>query len=163
MAAAATGHFRLLFPSNHICAADLKGKDVTVLVDRLEHQVLRVEGGKKEQKLVLFMRTPSGKPLGKSFVLNKTNAKSIAALHGVVVEGWRGKAITVYPTKCKLGREEVECIRVRPRTGRAGDIPEEFAAPPPPVPADAPDDEPEDPGGPEDSPADAAARSKEQP
>lgn len=161
--AIATGHFRLLFPSNHICAADLRGSDVTVLVDRLEHQELRVEGGRKETKLVLFMRTPKGTPLGKSFVLNKTNAKTIAGLYGPVVEAWKGKAITVYPTTCKLGRETVECIRVRQRAGRATEIPAEFAAPPPPVPADAPDDDPEDPGGPEDSPDDAAARAKEQP
>ena len=156
-----TGHFKLLFPSKYLSSADLKEKDVTVLVDRVEKDVLKVAGGKSEPKLVLHMRAPSGKALGKMLVLNKTNATTIAGLHGPKVELWKGRPVTLYPTTCKFGPATVDCVRVRARAGSAaGEVPEGLTEPV------QDDDVPEDDfadaaAGPEDSLSDAAARHAE--
>jgi len=155
-----TGHFKLLFPSKYLSSADLKEKDVTVLVDRVEKDTLKVAGGKSELKLILHMRAASGKALGKMLVLNKTNATTIAALHGPKVETWKGKPVTLYPTTCKFGPATVDCVRVRARHGHGGDVPEGLTEPV--RDEDVPEDDFADAAaGPEDSLSDAAARHAE--
>lgn len=46
-------------------------------------------------------------------VLNKTNAKSIAAIHGDETDSWGGKQITLYASTCDYRGDNVECIRIR--------------------------------------------------
>jgi hypothetical protein len=98
----------LLYPSDYVAAADLKGKDVTVTIDRVEKNELQMAGGKKEIKPVLYFTNAK-----KKLVLNKTNAKAIARLHGSVAENWAGKQIVLYATTTKCGRDVVDCVRVR--------------------------------------------------
>lgn len=107
------GHIMLAFPSNFIKAADLRDKDVTVLVDRVEMDSLPMNGGKKETKVVLTIKKRDGSPIAKKLVLNKTNATAIAKLYGPKVEAWKDKPITLYPTTTTFGRQTVECVRVR--------------------------------------------------
>lgn len=108
MAESITMEGKLLFPSEYIAAADLKGKDVTLTVSRVELSELRMEGGGKKVKPLIFFQGAN-----KKLVLNKTNAKTIAALHGGAVEGWVGKRITLYPTKARFGSSTVDAVRVR--------------------------------------------------
>ena len=130
-----TGHVDLAYPTKYVKAADLRGKDVTVRIVCLEKDVLVMSGGKREEKNVLTMAALTGKALGKQLVLNKTNAKLIAAQHGPTVESWEGKEITLYPTTTKCGREMVECVRVRGRVTRGADsVPDAMAEDPLPIP-----------------------------
>jgi hypothetical protein len=124
-------HVDLLFPSDYITAADLRGRDVTVVIEGIEpRHELRREGGKKDHKPVVRMKNSA-----KKWVLNKTNARAIAKLYGTEVMGWLGKAVTLYPTKARFGSEEVDAIRVRPRVAN-GPAPEQgplAVSPPPPT------------------------------
>ena len=113
-----TGHVALIFPSNYVKAADLAGRDITIEIVRVEWEALMMQGGKKDTKPAVVMRTTGGRPMGKKWILNKTCANQIAAVTGEVeAKNWTGKRVTIYPTTCK-GAEGgiVECIRVRPRT-----------------------------------------------
>lgn len=127
-------HVDLLFPSLYLKAADLRGRDVTVVIDRIEprHELQRQNG--KDYKPVIWMRGTD-----KGWCLNVTNARTIAKLYGSEVTQWVGKAVTIYPTQVQFGRDTVEAIRVRPSIPTPARV-----APPPPSPSRAPgeDDEP---------------------
>lgn len=112
-----TGHFALVYPSRYIKAADLMGQNVTVTILRVRKETIEMEGGKKDDKAVLYIADARGKPLQKTWVAGKTVLKQIAATLGDPSIGtWKGKQVTMYPTTCKSkGGETVECIRVRPR------------------------------------------------
>jgi len=102
-------HVDLLYPSKYVKAADLRGKDVVVVIESIEprHELVS-QGNKREQKPVFNL---AGK--AKQFICNKTNAKTIAKIYGNDPRQWIGKAITLYPTTVRAGGTEHECIRVR--------------------------------------------------
>lgn len=137
------GHVDLVYPSKYVKAADLNGKDVTVKIVKVEWETLVMRGNKKERKPVMTMASKSGKVLGKTLVLNKTNLKQIGKTIGEKkVERWPGHEITIYPTTDHFGREVVECIRVRVRTNaQTTDVPEDMAQEPEKAPEFDPGDE----------------------
>lgn len=101
---------QILFPSNFLCAEDLKGKDATVAIESVGIDDLMCQGGKKKKSFLIAF---AGKQ--KKLVCNKTNAVAIADIHGQEAKAWIGKKITIYPTTCKFGKDTVSCIRVRPQ------------------------------------------------
>ena len=109
-------HVQLLFPSQYVSAADLKGRDVTLTIERVVLRDLHLSNGGTERKPVIHFVYPDARRDRKKLVLNKTNATTIAQLHGPVPSQWAGQKITLYPTTCKFGRETVDCIRVRDRS-----------------------------------------------
>ena len=112
---------RLLFPSQFIAAADLKGRDVTLTISRLGiGESLRAEGGKAVKKHIVYFAEMDKRPEDdrKKWVLNKTNAKTIAKLYGNDTDAWIGKRITLFPTTCQSFGETVDCIRVKAAPGQ---------------------------------------------
>lgn len=107
-------HWRLLFPTRYLCAADLHGRDVDVLVSRVEVEEMTeldrdTKQRRKVKKTIVYFE---GKTKG--LCLNKTNASTIVELHGKTTEEWVGKAITIFPTTCRaFGKSNVDCIRIR--------------------------------------------------
>ena len=99
---------KLMFPSDYVAAAEFLGRDVSLTIASVSFEDLQIRGGKKERKPVLTFRETK-----KKLVLNKTNAASIADIHGSKAESWAGKKITLYPTTTRCGRETVDCVRVR--------------------------------------------------
>jgi hypothetical protein len=96
--------------SPFIKAADLKGKDLTVTIRRLEMQTVG-RGQKAEKKIVAFFDE-----LDKGMVLNATNRNIIKDLYGSAAAGLIGKRITLWPKpdvefegKLQLG------LRIRPQ------------------------------------------------
>lgn len=85
-------------------AADLEGRDVDATITGGE--VREMEDGKKKLQL-------SFAELAAPLILNVTNAKAIARLHGEEITAWKGKRITLYPTQTQFGHKTVDCIRVR--------------------------------------------------
>jgi len=85
-------------------AADLEGQDTDVTITGGE--VREMEDGKKKLQL-------SFAELANPLILNVTNAKAIARLHGEEITAWKGKRITLYPTQTQFGHKTVDCIRVR--------------------------------------------------
>jgi hypothetical protein len=105
-------HWKEMTERDYMFAFDLKGRDVTVTIDRIEAGSVVGTGGKKNKKpLAHFREGQSRKPL----VLSATNCKTIAAMYGNETDNWHGKRITLYPTTTQFGGETVECIRVRPQ------------------------------------------------
>lgn len=94
------------FPSNYIAAADLNGQDVTVIIEEVKMERLG-QGRDAEDKLLITFR---GKKKG--LICNKTNAKTIAKLHGDDTDLWTGKAITIGPREVEFQGDMVWAIRV---------------------------------------------------
>ncbi len=101
--------YRAMFDRDYIGAWDLGTKDVTVVIAKVAAGELTAPGGRKTKKPVVHF---NGKEKG--LALNKTNAKTIAAMYGNDTTEWVGKAIAMYATTTTFGNETVECIRVRP-------------------------------------------------
>jgi len=55
----------------------------------------------------------------KGLVLNVTNGRSVAKLHGKDTAGWVGKKILVYQTTVSFKGEEVDALRVRSADAQA--------------------------------------------
>lgn len=116
------------FPSEYIRAADLRDRNVTVMISHVQMKDIG-----DDHKPVLFFQ---GKDKG--LVLNKTNSNSIAAAFGDEMDDWQGKEIVLCPAMTDYQGKSVPCIRVRP--ARAADKPkpalkavgQQTAAPEPP-------------------------------
>jgi hypothetical protein len=93
------------FPGQFIKAADLQGKRVSVVIDRVEMEDI---GG--ETKPVVHFR---GKERG--LVLNKTNANAIWGINGSDdTDDWPGTSLILFPSKTDFQGRTVDCIRLDP-------------------------------------------------
>jgi hypothetical protein len=97
------------FPSNYLRAADLKGKEVDVIIDRVTSEEFE-QDGKKRAKPVIHFRNAGVKPM----VSNKTNSLLIAAAVGDEdYNTWPGKQIRLYPDLVNFKGKVSEAIRVK--------------------------------------------------
>lgn len=110
-------HIGQAFPSAYLKAADLQGRSVNVLMDRVCMEDI---GG--DQKPILYF---VGKDRG--LVLNKTNGNIIAELYGFETDDWTGKMITLQPARVEFQGKIVDAIRVRL------EVPKQAAAAPAPI------------------------------
>lgn len=102
-------HWEALFDSKYLRWFDIADKgEVTVTIQDAKKEELTMKGGVKKVAPVLTIKGAK-----KRFVLNKTNAESIALLHGNQPTKWKGKTITLFVTKTKLQGKDTDCIRVR--------------------------------------------------
>lgn len=115
--------YRLFYDSEWLRAVDLRDKEVTLTISRVEPGEAKGAGKKKSKKMPVLTfreveekhkRNPKAGPL-KRLGLNITNAKTIAKLYGKEVDDWLGKRITLYPTECEAFGETTDCIRIRER------------------------------------------------
>ena len=111
---------RLLYPSLFLAALDFRGQDVTLTMRRIAVEELKTERG-AEKKPVLYFEETNAKAVAagtpdkeKRLVLCKTNAMTIASVHGFEMEAWPGKRVTLYPTQVQAFGKLMPCIRVRP-------------------------------------------------
>ena len=100
---------RDLFPSNYICADDLKGRDHTLTIQEIVKEEVY---DKKERKHVLKPALYF-KDKKKGLILNITCARIVQKLYGKQIEDWIGKRITIYPTTEYNFGEEQDVVRVR--------------------------------------------------
>lgn len=94
------------YPSRYLSAEDLNGQDVTMTIAGVTMETLG-QGRDSQQKLVASF---VGKK--KAFVLNKTNAKTIAKLYGDETDGWVGKRITIRAQEVEFQGDMVLALRV---------------------------------------------------
>ncbi len=94
-----------MYPSKWLTAKDLDGEDKVVTIRRIEEESIA-----QEDKWVLYFDL---RQTTKGLVLNQTNAKSIAKLHGEDTDDWINKSITLYPTEVQFKGDMVEAIRIR--------------------------------------------------
>ena len=101
-------HYKLMYPSEYLNAADLQGKDVRVTIERIAlEDVPGADGTKKKKPVVYF------KGAHKRLPLPKTCAKVLAGAFGNDTDEWVGKTVTVFPTECMAFGQQVECVRIR--------------------------------------------------
>jgi hypothetical protein len=108
------------FPSKYLKAADLHGKQATVVISHVTMETI----GDDERPILYF----SGKEKG--LVLNKTNANTIANVFGDDTEDWRGGEIILFDTIVDFQGKSMPAIRCRvpprkpePKTEIDDDIP----------------------------------------
>jgi hypothetical protein len=107
------------FPSKYLRAADLQGKNVSVVILSAEYEQIG-----DDNKIVIYFQ---GKEKG--LVLNKTNANNIATVYGDDTDDWTGGDLILFPAMVDFQGRTVEAVRVRvpPRKAAA----KSPAAPPP--------------------------------
>lgn len=112
---------RLLFPSLYLGAADLQGKDVTLTIRRVDVEELQMRDGSKQKKPVARFEETKARAdkerqpdKEKRLVLNRTNAMTIAAMHGYEVDNWTGKRVTLFPQSVSAFGKTTDAIRIRP-------------------------------------------------
>lgn len=103
------GHVDLLYPGKYVKAGDLRGQDVTVVIEKIQPRCeLKRQDGSIDYKPVFTLK---GKD--KTFICNVTNALSIGMHHGNDPRRWIGKVFTMYSTTVKAFGKIHDCIRVR--------------------------------------------------
>lgn len=98
--------YRKLFKSDWFTAADIEDGELEVTIRAVSVEKVKNQSGEEERPAVHF---DGHKPL----VLNKTNAKAIAAKHGADADEWKGKKVTLKESVTTFGGEEVPCVRVK--------------------------------------------------
>ena len=91
------------FQSSFFKTADLLGKPIRLIMNELE--IIEFDEGKKPA--LSFQKTD------KQMVLNRTNLKTIARLHGGNTDAWKGQEITLFPTQVPFKGRMVPAIRIK--------------------------------------------------
>jgi len=113
------------YPSEFLKAADLRGRQVRVVIAHVE---LREVGG--EDKPVLFFQ---GKDKG--VVLNKTNANNIGLAYGDDTDAWSGQPVILYEAMVDFQGRTVKAIRIKVPSAKERGGPHLPRRPAAPVPA----------------------------
>ena len=92
------------FPSKYLKAADLQGRNITVVMDYANME--DVGGG--DQKPVLYFQDKT-----KGLVLNVTNGNIIADVFGDETGSWKGEEIILYEAMVEYKGKMGPAIRVR--------------------------------------------------
>jgi hypothetical protein len=100
--------YRTMFKGDNIQAAEFAGKVPTLTIKDV--RLVRMEDEKKKTErdkgVVHFHETDRG------WVLNRTNAESLAAMFGPETTVWHGKRVTLRAEMVKFGAEMTPGIRV---------------------------------------------------
>jgi hypothetical protein len=98
-----------MFPSNLLKAQDVTdaGGEMNLTIFNVEMREFDGDNGEKERKPVLIFADE------KRMVLNKTNANSIAAMHGQDTDLWINKEITLVVQDVQFGNKMTPAIRVK--------------------------------------------------
>jgi hypothetical protein len=91
------------YPSNYLRASDLKGRNIPVVVDRIEQEKVG-----NDTKMVLYFQNKQ-----KGMILNKTNANNIAALYSPETDAWAGRQLVIFEAMVDFKGQTVPALRVR--------------------------------------------------
>lgn len=111
-----------IFPSNYLKAADLRGAQVRVTIERVEMEMIGQGNDAKRVPIIHF----EGKEKG--LVANKTNMNAIAAVYGDETDDWTGAEIVLFGTMVDYQGKTTPAIRVKipprkPAARRVEDVP----------------------------------------
>lgn len=108
-----------MFSSKYLKAADLGGKQYTVVVDRVLMEKIVEE--EPEKACIYFSGSDKG------MVLNKTNALELASVYGEDTDLWVGKPVVLFTQKTQFQGKVVDGLRLRVDAAQA------HPEPPPPL------------------------------
>ena len=115
------------YPSNYLRASDLKGRNIPVVIDRIEQEKVG-----NDTKMVLYFQNKS-----KGMILNKTNANNIAALYSPETDAWAGRQLIIFEAMVDFKGQTVPALRVRgPQPKDNGHKPTMAPSYPPKTPVD---------------------------
>lgn len=110
-------HFKALFPTKYLGSHDLNGKDTVLTIRRVIVEEIETERGKEKKPVVYFEETAAlaakTQAEEKRLVLNRTNAKTIAAIYGNELDAWTGKRVQLFSTEVTAFGKTVDAIRIR--------------------------------------------------
>lgn len=135
-------HWRTMMePREYIYAEDLQGRDRTLTIERVKQGELKGEKGRKTRKPLVFFKGAK-KPLA----INITNAKALERIAGSGdMDKWVGLTITLFEsTTNDPNGNQVPCVRIRPRPGKASEA--SGMRDPDPPPDEPPHDDMPEPG-----------------
>ena len=105
------------FPSKYLKAADLQGRNVQLVIDRVEIEEVGFGQQKEHKPVVYFQKAKKG------LVLNVTNKNTIKTAYGKDTDLWSDKPLILFSAMVDFAGETTEAIRVR--------VPKPAAAPAP--------------------------------
>lgn len=106
-------HYKKLQHPDYLGAYALEpNQELIATIKEVKNEIVTGSDGKKEECIVAFFSHPKDT---KPMILNSTNCKTIAKVHGTpYIEDWQGKRIQLYATPVKAFGETVEALRIRP-------------------------------------------------
>ena len=94
--------------NNSFKAADIQaGTQLQLVIAGVGIVEFKKDDGSPDPKIEITFQNQE-----KTFVCNKTNAKTISAQHGTNTDNWIGKEIYLYSTTVDFGGKSVPAIRV---------------------------------------------------
>ena len=89
-----------VYPSKWLRADDLQGRSVTVVISACSLEAVRQRDGSEQKRLVLSMKAKE-----KRFILNKTQARTMADLAGTEhFSEWPGAVVVLSPARAPNGQ-----------------------------------------------------------
>jgi hypothetical protein len=103
-------HYKQLRDSDYLGSYDIpKGKEVPVTIAKVTMETMfNRQKNEEDTKPVLFFEGTK-----KGLILNVTNMEAVASFHGNVPAGWTGKQVTLYRGTTRVGRDTVDCLRIK--------------------------------------------------
>ena len=97
-----------LCPSPHLEALDIGDKIGDERIVTIKGvRIAEVGQDKVKKGVVEFEEYDRG------LVLNKTNSRMIASIHGSDTKDWKGKSLTLYRSETSFQNKVVPCVRVK--------------------------------------------------
>ena len=96
-----------VYPSSYLKASDCEDGDLALTIEAVRTETLGQGKDAEVKPVASFHETD------KTFVVNKTNWKTIEKLYGPDSDDWVGKRIALFATEVPFGQEMVMAIRVR--------------------------------------------------
>ena len=93
------------FPSKYISSEDLDGREMRLVIARIEMEEI---GRDRDRKPVLYFTKAR-----KGMVLNKTNGRMLATAYGDDMTAWEDREVILFSMKVQFGDEIVDGIRIR--------------------------------------------------
>lgn len=114
-------HYEALFDKQYLRWFHLQDAPALVRIDKVLHNVdMTLPGGAKTKKPIIHLTLVKGKIEDmKPLVLNSTNAKTIALIHGIQPSKWLGKEVVLFRSETEMFDKELrkmrkaDCIRIR--------------------------------------------------
>ncbi len=81
-----------VYPTKYVKGDDLQEREVTLTIKAVTMETMMPTPGQETEEMVVWFKGTE-----KGYVLNQTNARTIAKLYGDDTDDWPGKRITLYP------------------------------------------------------------------
>jgi len=109
-------HWKKLFNNRFLGSWDLEGRDsVTVVIEKIVTEKVQNTQGQSEDVPVAYFE---GSKTGKGMILNRTNARAIANLHGPDTAKWVGKRIEIGVETVNAFGQQTEALRIHAAPSR---------------------------------------------